>query len=192
MPLYLISTRKAINTNGITAKWSNRYFVQADTTQGALDAANGIWELGERPFHNALAFCYEVYANNTEDPPNTPGTTQPVAAGVMRGGRPATAASTTVLMPLANVVRVDFPVQESRPSRKFYRIPLLETDITSAQLDADIFNAVATGCEFIAGLALMRDVDGQAYMGSAVVRGLTVRRLGRDADRAVPPGPPFG
>jgi len=192
MPLFLVATRKAINTNGVLAKWSNRYFVEVPTIQDALDAGNGIWTVGEAVFHNALAFCYEIYANAVNDPPNTPGTTQSVAAADSRGERVAIASDTLTLLPLWNVVRTDFPVVASRPSRKFYRIPLLEGDITSAQVDPDILIALQAGCSFIAGLDIMRDVDGQDYTGGSVVKGLTSRRLGRDSAVNVPPAPPFG
>lgn len=192
MPLYQVSLRKAINTSGIAYKWSNRYFVQSPDVASALQSGINFWVLAEATFHNQLAFCYEVYANNTEDPPNTPGTVQSVPVGDQRGNRPGNASSVSILLPLWNVARIDFSVVASRPSRKFYRIPLLETDVTSAQLDPDISGAIIAGAALIATAGESRDVDNQLFTGSVSTPVLTSRRLGREAAFNVPAGPAFG
>lgn len=192
MPLYLCKLNKAINTSGIQAKWSNVYFVQANDSSEAVTMGNVLWGNGERGFHNQLAFCYSIYVNNTEDPPNTPGLEVPVQSAVQRGTRSATAASTLTILPLANVVRVDYPVAASRPSRKFYRIPLLEGDIQELQLVGDLPALLQTGINALASQGWLRDPDGQAYVGSGIIKGLTTRRLGRESGLNVPTGPAFG
>ena len=192
MALFLVQTRKAINTGGITAKWSNRYFVQSDTESGAVAMGQAIWNDGERLFHNALAFCYSIYVNNMADAPNTPGLEIGVPTGVQRGARAATAVTVGTMLPLFNVIRVDFPVLASRPSRKFYRIPLLEGDIQDAQPGAALLSDIQAGCDVIASNWWMQDPDAQSYAGTALVKGITSRRLGRDAAVSVPIGPAFG
>lgn len=192
MALWLASIRKAVNTSGIAYKWSNRYFVQANTSSEALSIAAQIWLQGERLFHNQLAFAYEFYVNNTADAPNTPGVIGTVLEGVRRGLAPASATTTAVILPPGNVVRVDFPVPGSRSSRKFYRLPMLESDITEGQLSTSTSNVIQTGVNAIASLAGIRDVDNENFGGAGVVRGVTMRRLGREAFFAVPTGPAFG
>lgn len=193
MPLFLVQTRKAINTGGFAAKWSNRYFVEVPDIGIAILAGSDIWQNGEAVFHSELAFCYEIYANLVGDAPFTPGQTGVMPAGVQRGTVDAGgAAGVGTLLPLFNVVRVDFPVVGSRPSRKFYRIPLREEDIGNAQISPVVASAVQAGAEYIAGQPSLRDVDGQDWIGSASIRGITSRRLGRDAQIGVPSGPAFG
>ncbi len=192
MPLFLVETRKAVNTNGIAYKWSNRYFVDAPSISGALTFGQNFWTVAERTFHNALAFCYQIYANNTEDPPNTPGSIASVAEGVQRGARSAVASSTGQLLPAWNVVRCDFAVANSRPSRKFYRIPLLEADITNGEIDADLLTDIVAGASTLANAAEMRDVDGEAFTGDLGIIAITSRRLGKFAKTNVPAGPAFG
>jgi len=192
MPLFNIAIRKAINTNGIAYKWSNRYFVEEPDVTAALSLASNIWTNIEATFHLDLAFCYEVYANNTEDAPFTPGTTQGIPIGVQRGLIEAGPDNTPDLLPPWNVVRVDFPVVASRPSRKFYRIPLIEQQITSGQLNAQYITIMQPALNLFTTVGTMRDIDGQAYAGDPIIRGLTSRRLGREAGLSVPPGPAFG
>lgn len=192
MPLFNIGVRKAINTNGIAYKWSNRYFVQMPDTLSALELGLDIWENIEAAFHLDLAFCYEIYANNTEDAPFTPGTTFAVPLGVQRGLIEAGPDNTPDLLPPWNVVRVDFPVVASRPSRKFYRIPLIEQQITSGQLNASWLAVAQPALNLFSTVLAMRDIDNQPYSGNPIIRGLTSRRLGRDASQSVPPGPAFG
>lgn len=192
MALYSISVRKAINTNGVVYKWSNRYYGQVTSTFQALELGQAIWESGERLFHNALAFCYEIYVNNMEDPPFTPGTTGAIPVGIQRGARTAIATDTTQLLPSFNVLRVDFPVVASRPSRKFYRIPLLESDMTSANISTALGSSLQAGVNAIAAFPLIRDPDNQGYSSVGIYKGVTSRRIGREAAVAVPGGPPFG
>lgn len=192
MPLFSISTRKAVNTSGIAYKWSNRYFSVANTADQALQFGLNYWNVAERTFHNQLAYCYQIYVNNVEDAPNTPGQVANVPIQDQRGFRAATALSINNLLPAWNVVRVDFAVQGSRPSRKFYRIPLLESDITFAQIDADLLGDILNGCNTLAVAAEMRDVDGEAFTGDLGTIALTSRRLGREASFNVPSAPAFG
>lgn len=193
MPLFLVQLRKAINTSGIAYKWSNRYFTDQPDITGALGQGLGWWDTYERTFHGELAFCYEIYANQVGDAPFTPGSILAVPLAIQRGALPQQATgSTTTLLPSFTVARVDFPVFNSRPSRKFYRIPLREDLVESAQLTPAYTATLSAGATGLAGEPSMRDVDGQSFQGSASVRGVTSRRLGRDAFQGIPASPPFG
>lgn len=192
MPLYLVQTRKAISTDGALYKWSNRYFVETASEAAAHQSARGIWS-AERQFHDEHAFCYETYANLVGDAPFTPGTVEAVPANIGRGlvnpvGRGH------LLQPWT-VVRVDFPVQASRPSRKFYRVPLREVDVNHMEIEPAMVADIQAGLLALSQpgyLAVLRDVDGQPFVGQGVLRGLTSRRLGREAAVNVPSGPPLG
>lgn len=192
MALYLVQLRKAINTDGIAYRWSNRYFFDVADVDAALAQGLGAWDTYEAPFHRKIAFCYEIYANLMGDAPFTPGSTLGVPVGIQRGRYGSGASDTTTILPSSNVVRVDFPVVNSRPSRKFYRLPLTEADITSGQLTIATSNVIQTAVNALADVTTIVDVDGQAYGGSAIVRGITTRRVGREAALAVPTGPAFG
>lgn len=194
MPLYLAQLRKAINTGGFAAKWSNRYFLNAPTFGDAEGYAQQLWFDVESVFHGELAFCYEIYINLVGDAPGNPGTIVPVAVPNQRGQQPqAGVAGVQSLLPLFNCVRVDFGVEVSRVSRKFYRIPLQEVDIENAQLIPANVTAIlnAWGAAFAAGIPVV-DPDNQAWTGAVAVKGLTSRRLGREAQIGVPSAPPFG
>jgi hypothetical protein len=192
MARWLISLRKAINTNGIAYKWSNTYFAEAGDAVGALGIGARIWLEGERLFHKDLAFLYEVYVNETGDAPFSPGSIGTVDVGVRRGLSIAGPSTTDVLLPPFNVVRVDFSVVSSRPSLKFYRLPLMEGDITAGQLVQARINEIQAGLAGLAGITSLVDVDGQDWTGSASIKSITSRRLGREASLAVPVGPAFG
>lgn len=192
MPLFNIQIRKAINTNGIAHKWSNRYFVEEPDITAALQRGINYWQFGERPFHGALVFAYEVYANQVGDTPFTPGQLAPIPTGVSRGGRSQVPSDTLTLLPLWNVVRVDFPVANSRVNRKFYRTALLEGDVTSAQLDGDVATLMNSSLDDLATSAPHRDEQGNGLLGTWLIKGLTSKRLGRDSSVSVPTGPSFG
>ena len=192
MPLFLLRLDKAINVGGVSYKWSNRYFSEDAGYAGALQRAINYWVLGERLFHGALAHCYQVYANNTADPPNSPGQLAGVPNELQRGAVIEGAADVLNILPSWNVVRVDFPVVNSRPNRKFYRLPLREGDITNGLLDADVLTRMSPGCNTLATSSGHRDSQGNLLTGTFIIRGITSKRLGKFAGVSVPVGPPFG
>ena len=192
MALWKATIKKAVNSSGLAFKWSNTYYVDADTSTGALSVAANLWINGEALFHNQLAFAYEFYVNNTADPPYTPGVVGSILPGVQRGLRTATLADVPSVMPPFNVVRVDFPVPGSRASRKFYRLPLRESDVSDQNIVIALAEALQTGVNYIASHPAIRDPDGEAFGGVGINRGITSRRLGKFAYLSVPVGPAFG
>lgn len=186
MPRYLVQTRKATQEFG-GRKWSNRYFLLADTMNEALDAAQTIWQTGERIFHYTDVYCYEVYANLVGDTPFTPGQTKPIDGSIASGVR--TIAGNGEILPTFVVARVDFTVAGSRPSRKFYRPHLREGDVTGDQLTGGILTAITTGINAISS-GFIIDEDGDQWSPqNGVIKGVTSRRLGRDSFINVPPPP---
>lgn len=189
MALFLVLTRKATQLFG-GRKWTNRYFVEASDEAAALDHAVDIWQNYERTVHYQDVYCYEVYANNTADPANSIGATRPVSPAIQRGGLNSAGAGN--LLPDHNVVRVDFPVVASRPSRKFYRVPLFTNDVNANALVGGVLGAMVGSMGALASRPYMRDEDGQLWVGGALVRGITSRRMGKFAALGVPNGPPLG
>ena len=189
LPYWLVEVRKATDLLG-GFKWSNRYFVRAANSTIALSNAQSIWTDAEQQFHHTFVYCYEVYANLVGDAPNTVGFTQAVPQGVQRGVYGA-GGSTSILPPF-NVVRVDFPVPGSRPSRKFYRPLLTEDDVQDGALTSSITAAILLGLDGILAFNFVVDEDGTQWAGTASIRGITSRRLGKYAQINVPPAPPQG
>ena len=189
MPIFLVETRKA-SDGIIAAKWSNRYFVDVNDENEAYGQGLGIWDTAEKLVHDERVFCYEIYVNQQGDAPFTPGLNGAVPAGIQRGSR--SALSRGEEMPLFNVVRCDFPVVNSRPSRKFYR-PLLRTgDIDDGNINTATQTLYGQLVLALAQVTTLVDVDGEDWFGTGIVRGVTSRRLGRDSGLNVPVGPPLG
>jgi hypothetical protein len=186
---FLVATRKACDGSQV-AKWSNRYFLEADNIDAALTAASGIWTAAEVLIHDHRVYCYEIYANLVGDAPFTPGTIRAIPAPSQRGSVSSGARGEE--LPLFNVVRCDFPVVNSRPSRKFYRCLLRTGDIDDGNLNITHAARVDQMLQAIASFGNIVDVDGQGWVGQGVQRGITARRLGREAALGVPAGPPLG
>lgn len=188
MPIWKCSLRKAFGAP-FNVKWSNTYYIDAGTALEAGDVGYILWTEGERTFHTAGIYCYEMYLNNLADPPNSPGQIYPIAAGDQRGTFPGYNAGAT--FPLWNTLRVDFSVTASRPSRKFYRLGLVPANYDNGNITAGLAGVVDSGCEAIAGNPFVVDVDGQNVFAHAR-KGLTPHRLGKEAGLNVPAGPAFG
>lgn len=188
MPLYKVALRKAIGAP-FTRKWSNTYYVDRLDIGEAAAAALELWTDGERLFHSEGVYCYERYINLVGDPPGSPGSVYSVPPGIQRGA--LTGWNPAQALPLFNVVRVDFGVLNSRPSRKFYRLGLQEASIENAALLAPYATLILDTCGEMAAMPFTVDVDGESWV-SAVVKGITSRRLGRDSAVDVPVGPAFG
>lgn len=189
MAQFLVATRKAAD-GAQQVKWSNRYFLEADNITAALSAATGIWTAAERLIHDERVYCYEIYANLVGDAPFTPGTIAAVSAGVQRGSVAFLGRGEE--LPIFNVVRCDFPVVNSRPSRKFYRCLLRTNDIDDGNLNATMAARVENMLVAFSSFGNVVDVDGQGWVGQGVQRGVTARRIGREAALNVPAGPPLG
>lgn len=184
MPLYLCQIRKATQLYG-GRKWSNQYFHQTTTVTSALDWTLSVWTGMEKAFHYDDCYAYEVYVNNTEDAPYSIGYSQPVTLADAYGS--LSAASSGQKAPTFVVARVDFPVTASRPSRKFYRPPLRETDFDGDTLVGGFAAALNTALNNIGTIGGFYDVDGQVWIGTHTLKGITSRRMGKLAAVDVPP-----
>lgn len=186
MALFLVRTDKATQEFG-GRKWCNRYFVDASDASAALALAREIWLTAERPFHETLVYCYQVYANLQGDPPFSVGEILPIDVDEQRGLLTTTGRGE--LLPDFCAVRVDFPVPGSRPSRKFYKPLLREGDVVGNNLaGAALQTALAGVLGVFEGIGIV-DVDGELWRGNGINRGVTSKRFGREAALSVPPAP---
>jgi len=186
MPLFLLQTRKATQLYG-GRKWSNQYFTVADDSDAALATAQSIWLSIEKPFHYDDCYCYEVYVNEQFDEPFSIGFTDTILAADAYGDLDS--ASSGQKAPTFAVARVDFAVANSRPSRKFYRAPLRETDFDGDVLSSGYITALAAGLGNLAAVGGIVDNDAQEWLNTYTVRGVTSRRLGKTSAVGVPSPP---
>lgn len=192
MPLYVTSLRKSWDIPGITRrKWSNTFYVNAPSAAAAAAALVTAWNTTLRAAATDRVFAYEVYATDLVE-----GTTdyalQAIAPGSQRGQIPYQ----TSAEPYDPIVcaSVTIPVPGSRPSRKYWRPGLNETDVIGGQaLAPALVEAIRTAFNDLIGEfdAIWYDVDGQEWQTPVTVR-YTRRRLGRESAENLPSPPPFG
>jgi hypothetical protein len=186
MALFLCQVRKATQLYS-GRKWSNQYFHVASTVTAALDWAYSVWVDIEKDFHYDDCYAYEVYVNDTEDAPNSIGYTRPVALADAYGSLVSVGAGQKA--PTFVTARVDFPVTASRPSRKFYRPVLRESDFDGDNFTGTFPAALNTALNNITAVGGFYDVDGQVWVGTHILKGITSRRMGKLAALAVPAPP---
>lgn len=185
MALFRVVVRKAWRSATEAFKWSNVYYTDAPDVATAAGRGLGYWNR-ERIFHDTTTFLYEVYASDLV-PLTQNFTTLPAVDGQEFGQY----LDATELYHPSIVLRVDFLVPSSRPSRKFYRIPFREGTVVNGVGTLAAFTAAATdGLDQLLALGAQAPVDesGNGFTGY-VIRGLTTRRLGREAHEGVPAAP---
>lgn len=180
MPIFRISIQCAINELTASYKWSNTWYVSRADRFEAASAAVGMASF----YPQALwedAFVYNVYVSdmipNTTNYENIPIGTEGVGQITGLYGEPYHPFICT---------RVDLTVPGSRPSRKFWRTPLFEGMVSNGRLIApEIAAAISAAMADMTTVSGLCDVDGEGITGH-LVKGVTSRRLGRQAFFDVP------
>ena len=189
MPLFRVQLRKAFEGASVSSyKWSNVFFIEEASVQAAASMGAGLWTGYLRNTCRINVYAYEVAASDL-----TPGTeifvTLPVDPEQQRGTRPIIGGGTEVYHPRV-CVTVTAQVQNSRPSRKFWRPGLTEADVirgeildpvTEEAIREQFNNAITQGVP-------LRVPDGQAWLPGVTLR-LSTRVLGRYARNEVPAAP---
>jgi hypothetical protein len=87
-------------------------------------------------------------------------------------------------------MRVNLNVPNSRPSRKFHRVPFGEGEVVQGlTVTSGMLNAInASYQDIFTDISALRDESGNTFT-SVAPDALTTRRLGRDARNDVPPTP---
>lgn len=184
MALFKVVLRQAITGSAADYKWSNLWYVEAASVSEAADIGIEMWADALKDAAITATFCYEVYASDL-NPLASVYTIKPMPSADADG----TIAATGDLYIPSAVVRVDLPVASGRPSRKFHRPPLWEAAVDNGRsLTSAILAPVTSAYNEVLATWPVRDEDGNSFTG-VVVRGLTTRRLGRDAYNDVPDPP---
>lgn len=181
MPLYQIDIEKKLGDE----YWTNVYYVERDdlaaanTDAGFIAGAEANMHLVSVQFTKARIRSAiqgdEIYVTR---PLNFLGTRS---------------LENNPLLPLFNVIRVDFAAVSGRPSRKFYRACLLAGHLTGV---GNLTNAIILtaqgavdglfGAGGMPGVPL-RDVDGQALTSASVFQAVGMRQLRRGSKRRTTP-----
>jgi hypothetical protein len=175
MPLYSIDIEKRYDGE----YWTNRYIVLTPTIgEARADAQEFV--TAERAVHNGMVLFTQVRTSDMDpatdsyfsDPINAYGTPNPQVDK----------------MPLFNVVRVDFAVaQGGRPSRKYLRLPLTESDQSNGFLTSTIIDFVLTNyVQPVLLIGTYADVDGSPISGGSVFPRVGMRQLRRARKRKIP------
>lgn len=184
MTLFRVQLRQAIDGSVADYKWSNTWYVDAPSVSEAASIGSAMWAEYLRTAAIEAAFCYEIYATDLNPLSSTYFLYSPPA-----GDQPGTIVATGDLYIPDAVVRVDLTVASSRPSRKFHRPPLWEAVVDNGRsLGTSILSAVTNAYNGVLSEFPVRDESGNSFT-SVSVRGLTIRRLGRDAYNDVPDAP---
>lgn len=175
MAIWQIDIQKSFGTEF----WTNVYHGEVADQDEAVAFANALVDL-EKHIH-----CVGViFVNYRVRPYPGPaeGTTYALTGeGLVTAG---------AWVPLFNVLRVDFPAPTGRPSRKYYRLPLVEGDIENDALSTAKVGALQTVFDnFFLGSpsAPACDVDGQHLNRGVVFRQIGMRQLRRGSRRRTTP-----
>lgn len=174
-PYWEITIQKFLNTE----YWTNVYHCAASSLASAQNVADAI-VLMERGLHSDVV-TFDLYRVRSYPGPSE-GTITPIGE--------FGAAGTGSYMPLFNVLRVDWRVTSGRPSRKYYRAPVLESWQDNAQLTLAIQSQIAGVLDdFLEKpeFAQMIDVDGQLWVNGIVNPAVGMRQLRRGSRRRALP-----
>lgn len=157
MPVFSLDIEKRLGTEF----WTNRYILEA--TDIAQAVALGLNITGaEQTFHGTPVTFTRYRVSNLGEG-NEQYTIVPLN---LQGVR-----AVSQLLPLFNTLRMDFPAPTGRPSRKFYRGVLDETDINGSAVGTDFSSAAnAISAQLKASSEFPGIIDPQgAILGDAVV-----------------------
>ena len=191
MPLYQVSWRQAHDVTFPTRrKWSNVLYLDAPTALSAAAAGVVGWEAFLRNAQTTTVFCYEVYARDL-NPLTDDYAVQPVPAGFQRGTLPPNSGER--YLPKV-CLALTLQATAGRPSRKFWRVDIRESDVVEGQSFNPTFltSIVEAWNDFLdTETAGWKDPDNQPLLSVARTR-LTTREFGRESTVDVPLAPPVG
>lgn len=175
MPLFNLQIEKELGGEF----WVNRYIVQLDDLTQAVFIGNTITGY-ELAIHMDVV-NFTKYRVSDIDPTSDVFVIVPIGQTGQR---------TTIgpYLPLFNVVRVDFPAGTGRPSRKYLRLPVLESDQTNGALETSLISLVNTEYGTPLGdLPEFVDVDGTGLGTGITQPRVAMRQLRRGSKRRTTP-----
>lgn len=189
MALFSIAIKQSWDTAGITRrKWSNVFFADAPNADAAAALGVNLWTTYLRGAARTTVFAYEVYATSLLQGDDVY-KIQSVPAAQSRG---------TLAIPSGeayapkNCLSITIPASQGRPSRKYWRPGLWESDVVAGQaVNSTLVQAVESAFNSMLVTELLVDPDGQPLTGQVVAR-FTSRAFGRESAENVPLPPPQG
>lgn len=165
-------------------KWSNTFYLEDVTVATAAAAMVAAWSNELRGGCRSSAFAYEVYATSV-DPLDDTFVTLPIPVGFQRGALSPPVGVDP--MPIENCLAVPLLVGNSRPDRKYWRVPMYEDDYIGGNFNNNtLVSTVQTAFNnFISGPSNLRSSDGEPITDTGTPR-VSHRRLGRQAGFNVP------
>jgi hypothetical protein len=170
--------RCAIVKQGIGAAlgghvWRNIYDIEAADYDTALAGVDVI-RAQEMIIHTDEVYFTHVTAHLVTEPPRRTGAQLSVNQYGLRS-----ASGLGDLLPLWNVVRVDYlDVGIGRPERKYYRLPLHESDTTGLVLESSLYDDISTAASIIANLTNYIGPSGETHQGADVKPLVNMRQVG--------------
>lgn len=191
MTLYKTALRMAHDvTFSQRRRWSTTFYVEAANATAAASAIAVAWNATLKNGCDTRVFAYEVYATD-----QLPGTEDFAVVGIPASQQRGTidaGASEAYLLKAA--IAVELLVPNSRPSRKFWRPGLRETQVVNGvSVEANTASLVRTAfTNFLTTMgSALKDPDGQTFSGVGKLT-LTTRQFGREAGSNLPEPPPVG
>lgn len=157
--------------------WTNRYLVDIAPNAAGAPALISAIVAAERTCHYSAVFFTKVRHRTLAVGDDDFSTTQIGYFGTRAIG-------TEALIPLFNVVRVDFSVGDGRPSRKYLRGCITETDFQGDVLTGTILSGIMP--QYINGIVAIQNVvdpQGDDLVSGQVILQVAMRQLRRGTRR---------
>jgi hypothetical protein len=170
MPVYRIAVEKRMGTGASTGRqWSNVYHVSEADIVAADGMADSIAALEKTLYPDNVA----IVRLSTHGAPHTPGISRNVfIAGTRGSGTPATQ------LPLFNAVLAQFLPAEGRPSPKYLRLPLDESEVADSTVDPTLISTIAGSyASPLVALTGVTDESGQPFAGYHIKTAVQMRQL---------------
>jgi len=159
--------------------WTNRYILSNPSLESALLTAAAIVPL-EQAVHLSVV-TFTRFRISDLDPATDIFVIVPI-------GEPGGVVTTEEYLPLFNVARVDFPAGTGRPSRKYLRLPVLESVQVNGVFTSSFIaaNNAAYGTP-LGDIDEFVDVDGEPLGTSVLQPKVGMRQLRRGSKRRAVP-----
>lgn len=180
MTLYQIDIEKATVLNAAnTVYWTNVYHVNVSDLAAATTAMNSIVNAEKAITYSSVGYQKARI--------RVAGSTGPGSLVVLSGTGAITSVGVSQL-PLFCTTRVDFTPLVGRPSRKYLRGTLSETNTDQSNLTSTQITFVNTNYrDVLLTLGVFVDVDGEAFTGGLTLAPIQMRQLRRGSKKKVLP-----
>lgn len=175
MPLFSLDIEKSFNGEF----WTNRYILELDDVTAGSTVVNQIIEAEQDVHGGAILFTKARLSDMTPDTDNY------VVFIINTYGHLAVSSE---YLPLWNVIRCDFQVDTGRPSRKYLRCPVYESNQVAGVLTSDTITFMQENyVDVLVAIPEFVDVDGQPIVDGFVYPNVGMRQLRRGSKRRTTP-----